>query len=458
MDIHVALDRARLFGWHKALLTALANAGHTVFVTYAATSEPLATSLTAILDFDHARGHADAERFSHHLKPASFAAFSGERRGPESDITIDLATATRVTRHAGRVLRPHFNGSPRDTALFHALLAERAPVMVIDDTAFEACCWPVGLPAITTPWRLDMSLDQVSSRLVEGILSAVARAAAGETPPPGIAAAHVDDEDGGAVFSSAGSFIARRTAHTFGRLRDHATGDVAKWHVAWRRVAADSQPVAGLLTLNDFQILPDDGRRYFADPFLFVHEGVRHVFVEELPDDTGRGIISHFTIAADGTAGPLRVVLDLPHHLSYPQVFAHEGAIYMLPEQQAAGGLDLYRAERFPDRWVVHQRLIDGRLHDATLFQHDGRFWIAAGNEAFQSASWDGLVLYSAPRLEGPWTAHARNPVRVDARSTRPAGPLWMDGAHLIRPTQDCSTGYGGQVTLNRIERLDEGA
>ncbi|MGL4396098.1 MAG: glucosamine inositolphosphorylceramide transferase family protein, partial [Hyphomicrobium sp.] len=46
----------------------------------------------------------------------------------------------------------------------------------------------------------------------------------------------------------------------------------------------------------------------------------------------------------------------------------------------------------------------------------------------------------------------------VDARSTRPAGPLWMDGAHLIRPTQDCSTGYGGQVTLNRIERLDEGA
>ncbi len=193
---------------------------------------------------------------------------------------------------------------------------------------------------------------------------------------------------------------------------------------------------------------------FIADPFVLLKNGERHVFVEELPNATGRGIISHFTISPAGISSTPRPVLETPFHLSYPFVFEHGGEMWMLPESSAAGGLDLYRAEHFPDRWIKEARLIDGRIHDATLFSHEGRLWIAAGNETLQSATWDGLSLYSAESLHGPWEAHPQNPVLIDARAARPAGALWKAGGALYRPAQDCSEAYGGRLTLRRVTEL----
>ena len=226
------------------------------------------------------------------------------------------------------------------------------------------------------------------------------------------------------------------------------------WQVAFRKTNARTLP--GQPLSPHYWRLPDDGQRYFADPFVVVHEGVHHVFVEEFPFATQRGVISHFTVGGDGKASPPRVVLKQPHHLSYPQVFRHEGKFWMLPEASASGRLDLYRAERFPDGWVKHATLIEAPLHDATFSQHEGRFWITAAIALGGPSGWDTLSIYSADRLEGPWHPHPANPVLVDARSARPAGqPFVHDGA-LWRPAQDCTRGYGGALSFNRVTRLDE--
>jgi hypothetical protein len=64
------------------------------------------------------------------------------------------------------------------------------------------------------------------------------------------------------------------------------------------------------------------------------------------------------------------------------------------------------------------------------------------------------LHLWFAEALEGPWTVHPGNPVKIDVRSARPAGsPFYIDGV-LYRPAQDCSSTYGARVMINRVLEL----
>ncbi len=76
--------------------------------------------------------------------------------------------------------------------------------------------------------------------------------------------------------------------------------------------------------------MPDDRKRYYADPFLFTHNGRKWLFVEEYDYQTENGIIS--CAAVDGNKSIyLPRALVRPYHLSYPFVFGHQGEIYMVP-------------------------------------------------------------------------------------------------------------------------------
>ena len=54
---------------------------------------------------------------------------------------------------------------------------------------------------------------------------------------------------------------------------------------------------------------------------MFEEGGVAYVFCEEYPYATGKGVISVFALDDEGNPGSPRVVLERPHHLSYPFVF-----------------------------------------------------------------------------------------------------------------------------------------
>ena len=208
---------------------------------------------------------------------------------------------------------------------------------------------------------------------------------------------------------------------------------------------------------RDFTRLPDDGRRYFADPFVLMRGDMAHVFCEEVPFATGKGFISHFTIDAKGNVSAPRPVLEQPYHLSYPFVFEKDGEVWMIPESSAIGTVELYRAERFPDRWVKHAILLDDVLaDDATLFEKDGRLFLFAAMRDWQASSWEALGLYHADVLTGPWQAHPANPVLLDPNAARPAGALFTHRGEIIRPAQDCSRGYGRGLAFCRIDRLDD--
>jgi hypothetical protein len=183
---------------------------------------------------------------------------------------------------------------------------------------------------------------------------------------------------------------------------------------------------------------------------------VAHVFCEEFPYATGKGVISAFAIHPDGTMSEPRVVLERPYHLSYPMVFERQGRIFMIPESSANRTIEMYAATEFPHRWEYEATLVGGvSASDATLVEHDGRSWLFAAVNEEGGSTWDSLGLFHAARLSGPWTAHAANPVLIDSASARPAGMMVQRDGALLRPTQDCRGGYGSALTLCRIDRLD---
>ncbi|MFN3869129.1 MAG: formyl transferase [Hyphomicrobiaceae bacterium] len=376
---------------------------------------------------------------------------------PHADAAFvpDLVLRFDDLRHANaaRTLTVLVDGAPVLAKLWAALLAGEAVSIAIHDSLTGEAATSA-LVALEAPHRLLESADAVLSHVVRSTGDAALAVAEGR-PVPAVATDQVPLPSAPAgIGRSPRRFAADRRASAVARRRDERLGRAPAWQVGWRHVAARSMPPQ-IIAPHTYATLRDDLQRYYADPFVIAHDGRMHMFVEELPYATGRGLISHVEIGANGPLGTPHPVLEEPFHLSYPQVFADNGEIWMLPEAAASGRLTLYRAERFPDRWVRHAILIEEALHDATVFRHDGRWWMTAATVVGSASAWDTLSLWYADRLEGPWRAHPMNPVLVDARSARPAGvPFERNGA-LWRPAQDCRRGYGAALSLCRVTRLD---
>ncbi len=186
--------------------------------------------------------------------------------------------------------------------------------------------------------------------------------------------------------------------------------------------------------------------RAIADPFAVHRDGLWHLFVEAIGVDDLRGRIGLAT-SADLEHWRYRgIVLAEPFHLSYPLVFEAGGEMVMIPESSADGTVRLYRADPFPTRWRFDRILLTGApFKDATVFAHEGRWWLLA--ETSRRHTNDQLRLWWADRIEGPWEEHAASPlIDGDPALARPAGrPLVLDG-RLLRLAQDCSASYGARV------------
>jgi hypothetical protein len=227
----------------------------------------------------------------------------------------------------------------------------------------------------------------------------------------------------------------------FGKHAGETALNVGQW-----QLAVDT--TRDFRRLSNPEILTPPMDRFWADPFLLQRDGALHVFFEEYPYDTGIGHIAVLSRSSSGAwYGPTRV-LERPYHLSYPFLLEHEGELLMLPETTASGRVELYRCVRFPDQWELDTVLIDNFAGaDATLWFQDARWWM------FVDVSCELHILYSdSPR--GPWFPLPGNPVKSDARDSRPAGGIFRSGEDVIRPAQDCSVQYGGEVVFNKITRL----
>ena len=190
-----------------------------------------------------------------------------------------------------------------------------------------------------------------------------------------------------------------------------------------------------------------------ADPFLFRADDRWHLFFEVDNWRTWKGEIGRAS-STDGLAWHYEgIVLAEPFHLSYPQVFAADGGIYMIPESSQAEAVRLYRARRFPSEWEHVADLLDGLpFADPTLLHHHGRWWLFT--ETSGGAN-DTLRLFHAETLTGPWQEHPKSPVvHGDAANARPAGRIVAHDGRLVRFAQNCLPAYGTDVRALEILTL----
>jgi len=201
------------------------------------------------------------------------------------------------------------------------------------------------------------------------------------------------------------------------------------------------------------------GNCFWADPFLFEHEGALYVFYEEYPYATRRGHISVGRLEGDRLI-PLGIALKRPYHLSFPYIFRWQGEILMIPETHAAKRIEVWRATDFPTGWELVSIALDGtETSDNVVFERDGQWWLATNicRDSFRDFNAE-LHLY---RVDSPLLnvvePHPLNPVVIDTTSARGGGRVFEQDGRLYRSSQDNSHGiYGFGMNLMEITRLDD--
>jgi hypothetical protein len=199
--------------------------------------------------------------------------------------------------------------------------------------------------------------------------------------------------------------------------------------------------------------------QFLADPFGVWRDGRLYVFAEAYDYNTRHGVIDVLAFDASYRLLERRCVLREPWHLSYPFIIESDGEVYMMPEAFRSGRVTLYRAVEFPHRWEPTQRIVlDHAPIDATPVFHNGLWWLFYTPATTRLAKVSALHVAFASALTGPWTPHPRNPVRLDASSSRPGGtPILKDGV-VVLPMQDCRATYGGGLRALTVTTLTPNA
>lgn len=391
------------------------------------------------------------------INPATVA----ERRVGEAcsdsdlDILIDLAGSRGTRPRATNSVRVSFDGAATELAAIGPLLGE-LPVGIELDW-MPASRREYVSPSVVRRECLTTSLDIVFSGLIELLADRIHHGTwsqAGDATRVASEAARRLVRPNAECGQHVSNLIRTKLARYLG-TRSSAPG---RWAIATRSTVDghlfDHVP-SRVATNARFNLVPDDRQRYYADPFLFSHRGKTHLFCEEYPLATRRGVVSVAEVTADGSIGSFRPVIERPYHVSYPFVFAHDGDVWMMPETCESGALELYRADRFPERWVLDRILIDNvRACDATIVKVDGQYLMILTATRWQGSTSDKQRVFCASSPLGPWTEHAAGLLRLDSRCARPAGAALRVGERLYRPAQDCSTRYGGAITLLEVQEL----
>ncbi len=230
----------------------------------------------------------------------------------------------------------------------------------------------------------------------------------------------------------------------------------ARWfREEWRLGVIDVPPgaLASQQTLPATRWLPPcGGLGYWADPAPAAASDSR-VMVEYFDERSGIGRIEQLRFSPSQQRVADRQVLPLGGgaHTSFPLVVQLEGRWFGLVETASLRSCVLHEVDA-GGRWrPLATPLNDMAAADPALFLWQGRYWLACTD--IDRGPMDNLCLFHADRPEGPWLAHANNPVKVDVAGARMAGALFWHHGQLFRPAQNCQGNYGGSVVLQRVLR-----
>lgn len=209
------------------------------------------------------------------------------------------------------------------------------------------------------------------------------------------------------------------------------------------RVAFRKKDKHAILTdeTTPFKAIKNNWRYWVADPFVFEHEGETYIFAELFDYLRRRGVIGYSKLGTDGSFSRWKEIIVEPYHMSYPQIFEHDGEIYIVPETGSGRTLDMYKAVNFPDKWEKSVNLAkDVIFADTTLFSRGGNLYALACDMEWTKNS--ELVLFRIDENMKLCRTELGCVVN-DPVTARAAGEMFEYDGRLMRVSQDCSEEYG---------------
>jgi hypothetical protein len=202
---------------------------------------------------------------------------------------------------------------------------------------------------------------------------------------------------------------------------------------------------------QSFSLISNTIRYWCADPFL-VEEGNRtYIFCEVFDRFKRKGFLG-FREINEGEVGNIHIIIEEPHHLSYPFVYHEENNWFIIPETREANEIARYRAIEFPYRWEKEKVLVDHIASvDNTLFS------IAPGNVKLFAYIWE---TFNKGELQIINLKGDSNQIIAQISDTngrkRPAGKIFMINDVYYRPSQLSERTYGEAVIFNKIIAFKE--
>lgn len=194
---------------------------------------------------------------------------------------------------------------------------------------------------------------------------------------------------------------------------------------------------------------------FMADPFVFRSKKGNIILLYEEFSAEVNGTIVLLELDQQFNKLQEKTIYATGKHLSYPLITQKNGSVYVMPENHQQQKLSRFRLDEQTWEFTDETSLISGiPLLDATPLFHNSLYWLFA-------TSGDGindnnaLHLYYAESEEGPYQAHAGNPVKNHLDGSRPAGSIIEYEGQLYRPTQNCGEYYGKSITMQRITELN---
>ena len=428
--------------WQAQIISRLDMGNDDVAVLHAPPATPWPIGVNSILGLERRL----FRRFDRALaSPAAEIPARVRARAPA--LRLDLSGNAPPSKFPIITLR--FGRANADLAVARAVAMGELPVLeaILDGRTIVGRA----LPMVDRREAASLGVEDVLARAVTLILSVVRAFAEGRLEDMGTVSSASDDSGEGFL----AAYLSRALPHLGREALRRVRYRQAHWRVGYRFIDGPGVAETGRLGTG-WAVLPDAGDRFYADPFAVHWQGQPFLFVEDYVHAVGKAVISVVPFTHDRRPLTPRVVLEEPHHLSYPQVFERDGTLWMLPEASASGRLTLYRAEEFPDRWLPEATLLEGEISDATLLDHGGSLWLFATRRDGYGSTSDTMVVFEAATLLGPWREHAANPILIDRRRARPGGAFIRSReGRLLLPVQDGTIGYGGGLGLSELIGLD---
>jgi len=192
---------------------------------------------------------------------------------------------------------------------------------------------------------------------------------------------------------------------------------------------------------------------YHADPFGIKLQDKYYILCEEYDYSNLKGVLTSLILDSQThQINKKAISLEKEYHLAFPYLFEYDGIPYCIPENSENCNVDLYRYDISEGKLTFEQTLIENlQAVDPCLFQHDGTWWLFFTDKTSTNTR---LHIWYSNNLRGPYKPHDNNPVKVDIRSSRPAGNPFLLEGKLMRPAQDCSERSGRRICINQVTKL----